>query len=89
MIVNLSLVDLTIVVAFSALVGIALGAALWRPTRRDRVRTERALALQEHMRQRAQQRLIEAARDEKRIDLEERARFAAAFFAPFEEHRRG
>jgi glucose-6-phosphate-specific signal transduction histidine kinase len=89
MIINLSLADLIVMVAFSALVGLALGLALWRPSRRDRLQVETALALQEHMRQRARQRLIEAARDGDRTDLEERYRHAAAFFAPFKERRRG
>jgi glucose-6-phosphate-specific signal transduction histidine kinase len=95
MIINLSLADLIVMVAFSALVGLALGLALWRPSRRDRLQVETALALQEHMRQRSRQRLVEAAHASARAELEERHRLAAAFFAPFEstpdpkEHRRG
>jgi hypothetical protein len=85
MIINLSLADLIVLVAFSALVGMALGMALWRPSRRERRQTEAALLLQATMRARAQHRLAEAASQD-RLDA---ARYATAFLAPFEEHRRG
>lgn len=88
MVIHLSIADLIVMVGFSALVGLALGMAVWRPTRRERAQTDAALALQESMRERASQRL-EAARDQERLDYE---RYRAAFFAPFEsaeENRRG
>lgn len=85
MIINLSLADLIVMVAFSALVGVALGVAIWRPSRRERRQIEAALPLQAMMRARAQHRLAEAASQD-RLDS---ARSAEAFFAPFEERRHG
>lgn len=84
MVIHLSLADLIILVGLSALVGFALGMVVWRPGRRERAVIKQALEIQEQARYRARQRIDAAAREEDRIDAEDRARSRAAFYAPFE-----
>ena len=48
---NLSLADVIVMVGFSALVGLALGVAIWRPSRRERQEVADAIARQEDHRE--------------------------------------